>query len=77
MVTDDDDAAYESGVVNPAARRRWLPRLSLAARVRRLGDGMAALSGARADVLESALGARVRFVAPGGVLLGVVFVSAD
>jgi hypothetical protein len=38
---------------------------------------MAALSGARADVLESALGARVRFVAPGGVLLGVVFVSAD
>src|SRR4051812_50171552 len=69
VVTGRGDAADESGVVNPAARRRRLPRLSIAARVRRLGDGLAALSGARADVLESAPGARARFVALGGGLL--------
>jgi hypothetical protein len=37
--------------------------------LRRIGDGLAGLAGARADVLEVAPGARSRFVALGGVLL--------
>ncbi|MBB3086638.1 DUF4407 domain-containing protein [Geodermatophilus sabuli] len=49
------------------------------ARRRQLGDGLAALGGARPDVLEAAPGARPRFVALGGVLLstgGLAVVSA-
>ena len=49
------------------------------ARRRRFGDGLAALGGARADVLELAPGARPRFVAMGGVLLstgGLAVLSA-
>ena len=45
----------------------------------RIGNGMAVLAGARADVLASAPGARARFVALGGVLLstgGLAAVSA-
>lgn len=45
----------------------------------RIGNGMAGLAGARADVLASAPGARARFVALGGVLLstgGLAAVSA-
>src|SRR5690242_8604254 len=41
----------------------------MAGPVRRIGDGLAALSGARPDVLEAAPSARARFVALGGVLL--------
>jgi hypothetical protein len=41
----------------------------MSAVLRRLGDGLAVLGGARADVLEAAPGARPRFVALGGVLL--------
>src|SRR5919106_5137292 len=41
----------------------------MAAWQRRLGDGLAVLGGARPDVLDSAPGARPRFVALGGVLL--------
>ena len=51
----------------------------MARRRRRLGDGLAALGGARADVLEVAPGARPRFVAMGGVLLstgGLAVLSA-
>jgi len=45
----------------------------------RIGNGMAVLAGARADVLASAPGARAKFVALGGVLLstgGLAAVSA-
>jgi hypothetical protein len=41
----------------------------MSAVLRRLGDGLAVLGGARPDVLEAAPGARPRFVALGGVLL--------
>jgi len=41
----------------------------MAGRRRRLGDALALLAGARADILEAAPGARARFVALGGVLL--------
>ena len=41
----------------------------MAARRRRLGDGLAGLAGARSDILELAPGARSKFVALGGVLL--------
>src|SRR5688572_7187173 len=41
----------------------------MSAVLRRLGDGLAVLGGARPDVLEVAPGARPRFVALGGVLL--------
>jgi len=41
----------------------------MSAGLRRLGDGLAVLGGARPDVLEVAPGARPRFVALGGVLL--------
>src|SRR4051794_22758147 len=41
----------------------------MAGPVGRIGDGLAALAGARADVLEAAPSARARFVALGGVLL--------
>src|ERR687884_1332422 len=41
----------------------------MAGPVRRIGDGLAALAGAREDVLEAAPSARARFVALGGVLL--------
>jgi len=49
------------------------------ARLRRLGDGLATLAGARSDILEAAPGARARFVALGGVLLstgGLAVLSA-
>jgi hypothetical protein len=49
------------------------------ARRRRFGNGLAALGGARADLLEIAPGARPRFVAMGGVLLstgGLAVLSA-
>src|SRR3954447_19998452 len=51
----------------------------MAARHGRIGDGLAALGGARPDVLEVAPGARPRFVALGGVLLstgGLAVLSA-
>ncbi|MGY1823275.1 DUF4407 domain-containing protein [Geodermatophilus sp. SYSU D00079] len=51
----------------------------MAARQGRIGNGLAALGGARPDVLEVAPGARPRFVALGGVLLstgGLAVVSA-
>ncbi|MGY1632203.1 DUF4407 domain-containing protein [Geodermatophilus sp. SYSU D01186] len=51
----------------------------MATRQGRIGDGLAALGGARPDVLEAAPGARPRFVALGGVLLstgGLAVVSA-
>src|SRR5947208_11734616 len=51
----------------------------MAGPVRRIGDGLAALAGARGDVLEAAPSARARFVALGGVLLstgGLAAVSA-
>ncbi|WP_309229801.1 MULTISPECIES: DUF4407 domain-containing protein [unclassified Blastococcus] len=41
----------------------------MARRRERIGDGLAVLSGARADVLEAVPGARAKFVALGGVLL--------
>jgi Domain of unknown function (DUF4407) len=41
----------------------------MAGRHRRIGDGLAALAGARPDVLEAAPSARARFIALGGVLL--------
>lgn len=41
----------------------------MAARQKRIGDGLASLAGARSDILELAPGARSRFVALGGVLL--------
>jgi hypothetical protein len=53
--------------------------LVMAARHRRIGDGMAVLAGARPEVLASAPGARARFVALGGVLLstgGLAVLSA-
>src|ERR1700710_492824 len=49
------------------------------ARLRRLGDGLAGLAGARSDLLEAAPGSRSRFVALGGVLLstgGLAVLSA-
>ncbi|MGK5112008.1 DUF4407 domain-containing protein [Geodermatophilus sp. CPCC 205506] len=49
------------------------------ARQGRIGNGLAALGGARPDVIEAAPGARPRFVALGGVLLstgGLAVVSA-
>ena len=49
------------------------------ARLRRIGDGLAVLAGARTDLLEAAPGARSRFVALGGVLLstgGLALLSA-
>src|SRR5215217_2609500 len=51
----------------------------MARRRRRFGSGLAALGGARADVLAVAPGARPRFVAMGGVLLstgGLAVLSA-
>jgi hypothetical protein len=39
----------------------------MAGRHRRIGDGLAALAGARPDVLEAAPSARARFIALGGV----------
>ncbi|SFL37179.1 DUF4407 domain-containing protein [Geodermatophilus ruber] len=51
----------------------------MAARHRRIGDGLAVLGGGRPDVLEAAPGARPRFVALGGVLLstgGLAVLSA-
>jgi hypothetical protein len=54
--------------------------LALAARQRRIGDRLAGLAGARADILEVAPGARSRFVALGGVLLstgGLAVLSAS
>jgi hypothetical protein len=51
----------------------------MAARHRRIGDGMAVLAGARPEVLAAAPGARARFVALGGVLLstgGLAVLSA-
>src|SRR5919205_3077735 len=51
----------------------------MAALRRRIGDALAAMSGARPDVLETAPGARARFVALGGVLLstgGLAVLSA-
>src|ERR687885_310116 len=51
----------------------------MAARRRRIGDALAALAGARPDLLEAAPGARARFVALGGVLLstgGLAVLSA-
>src|SRR5947209_10377688 len=53
--------------------------LALAARQRRIGDKLAGLAGARADILAVAPGARPRFVALGGVLLstgGLAVLSA-
>src|ERR671927_1593858 len=52
----------------------------MAALRRRIGDALAAMSGARPDVLETAPGARARFVALGGVLLstgGLAVLSAS
>src|SRR5689334_16545504 len=49
------------------------------ARLRRIGDGLAAPAGARPDLLEAAPGSRSRFVALGGVLLstgGLALLSA-
>jgi Domain of unknown function (DUF4407) len=40
-----------------------------ATRLRRIGDGLAGLAGARSEILELAPGARSKFVALGGVLL--------
>src|SRR5947209_9373240 len=54
--------------------------LALAARQRRIGDRLAGLAGARADILAVAPGARSRFVALGGVLLstgGLAVLSAS
>src|SRR4051794_39046660 len=51
----------------------------MAGRRRRIGNALAVLAGARADVLEVAPGARQRFVALGGVLLstgGLAVLSA-
>src|SRR5919112_1571338 len=51
----------------------------MAALRRRIGDSLAALAGARPDILETAPGARARFVALGGVLLstgGLAVLSA-
>src|SRR5919199_5262963 len=51
----------------------------MAARRRRIGNALAALAGARPDILEAAPGARARFVALGGVLLstgGLAVLSA-
>jgi hypothetical protein len=52
----------------------------MAARHRRIGDGLAALAGAHPEVLEATPGARARFVALGGVLLstgGLAMLSAS
>lgn len=49
------------------------------ARLRRIGDGLATLAGARLDLLEAAPGSRSKFVALGGVLLstgGLAMLSA-
>src|SRR3712207_1370146 len=49
-------------------------------RLRRIGDGLAALSGARQDLLEAVPTARARHVALGGVLLstgGLAVLSAS
>jgi hypothetical protein len=49
------------------------------ARLRRIGDGLAALAGARTELLEAAPGVRSRFVALGGTLLstgGLAVLSA-
>src|ERR671912_732997 len=51
----------------------------MTALLRRLGDGLAVLAGARPDLLTAAPGARARFVALGGVLLstgGLALLSA-
>ena len=51
----------------------------MSALLRRIGDGLAVLAGARPDLLASAPGARARFVALGGVLLstgGLALLSA-
>lgn len=51
----------------------------MAALLRRIGNGLAVLAGARPDLLEAAPGARAKFVALGGVLLstgGLALVSA-
>src|SRR3954462_10337755 len=51
----------------------------MAARRRRIGNALAALAGARPDILETTPGARARFVALGGVLLstgGLAVLSA-
>src|SRR3954470_8269393 len=51
----------------------------MAGRRRRIGNALAVLAGARADVLEVAPGARPRFAALGGVLLstgGLAVLSA-
>jgi hypothetical protein len=50
--------------------------LALSARQRRLGDGLAGLAGARADILAVAPGARTRFVALGGVLISTGTLAA-
>src|SRR3954449_11082160 len=52
----------------------------MAARRRRIGNALAALAGARPDILETTPGARARFVALGGVLLstgGLAVLSAS
>src|SRR5688500_14596465 len=51
----------------------------MTALLRRLGNGLAVLAGARPDLLAAAPGARARFVALGGVLLstgGLALLSA-
>src|SRR3954470_8693410 len=51
----------------------------MAGRRRRIGNALAVLAGARADILDAAPGARARFVALGGVLLstgGLAVLSA-
>ena len=51
----------------------------MAGRRRRIGNALAVLAGARSDILDSAPGARARFVALGGVLLstgGLAVLSA-
>ena len=51
----------------------------MAGRRRRIGNALAALAGARPDILETTPGARARFVALGGVLLstgGLAVLSA-